>query len=283
MLRALQATTTAVPDSYRITEESHVTCWDIVRCTNCGLTFSQWKLTPEQVHALYQAMQDDLYDREDAWRRSTYQKNLALIEKYTSIGKLLDIGCATGGFLQEAKSRGWAVEGIDLSEWAIRKCHERGIELAYQGTVDTLPNQSPRFDVITMLDYIEHDTDPRHLLERAHLLLKPEGFVYISTPDIGSWTARLLGKNWWGINPLHLTYFSRKTMIHLLHRQGFETIIVRSYARRFSLEYWASRLEHFHPLLAKIGIKMLRFLHIAELPLSITLGDAMEILARKKS
>lgn len=281
--RTLRASTTIVPHSYRITEESHATCWDIVQCSRCGLQFSQWTLTPEQVHALYAAMTDALYDEEEWTRRSTYQKNLALIERCVPRGRLLDIGCATGGFLQEAQERGWTVEGIDLSQWAVDQCHRRGIVACHCGTIDTLPNHSMRFDAVTMLDYIEHDTDPRHLLVQVRTMLKPGGIVYISTPDIGGFVARLLGKHWWGINPLHLTYFSRATLRHLLEQEGFDVVLEQSYARRFTLAYWASRLEHFHPLLARCAVKMLHFVHLAEAPLSLTIGDAMEVIARKRN
>jgi SAM-dependent methyltransferase len=278
----LEADTDHIPQVYRITEEDHATCWDLWRCCQCGLIFSDWRLSPEELEGLYQRMHDQLYDREDTCRRLTFQRGLSFIERHTRRGRLLDIGCATGSFLYEAWRRGWSVEGVDLSHWAVSCAQERGIDTVHEGTVYSLPGPAARFDVVTMLDYIEHDPAPGRLLARVAELLRPGGCLYITSPNISGRVARLLGSRWWGINPLHLYYFSPECLSRLLEQHGFDTVVVRSYTRVFTLGYWASRLEHFHPGLARIATALVDRLGLAQLRIPLNLGDMMEVLARKR-
>ncbi len=276
----------AIPKTYRITEEEHSTCWDIWECSKCGLIFSDCRLPQTSIQDLYVNMEDAVYEREDLTRRLTFRRGLHLLESTMlpseSKGVLLDIGCATGGFLQEAKDRGWNVEGVDLSHWAVSKVQGRGIPAVHQGTIHTLPGAKGRFDAITMLDYIEHDPDTDRLLGAVSEFLRSGGCLYITTPDIGSLIAKLLGRRWWGINPLHLYYFSRSSLGKMLEKHGFEVVLMRSYTRVFTLGYWASRLEHFHPALAWIVGTPFKWLRINNWPVPLNLGDMMEVVARKK-
>jgi SAM-dependent methyltransferase len=292
----LEARTDRIPQVYRITDEEHATCWDLWRCSRCGLIFSDWRLTHAELESLYRRMQDQLYDREDHCRRLTFQRGLALIEQHhhrpdsddstlgsgRPLGRLLDVGCATGIFLDEAAARGWAPAGVDLSHWAVRQARERGLQNVYECDLYALPPSGP-FDCITMLDYIEHDPHPGRLVERVSQLLRPGGLLYITSPDISGLAARLLGSRWWGINPLHLYYFSRQCICRLLENHGFEVVVARSYTRVFTLGYWASRLEHFHPSLGRGGAAIFRALGLAGIRIPLNLGDMMEVLARRSN
>lgn len=283
----LRAKNAQIPREYRITEERLGSCWDLWRCKRCGLIFSDWRLTQEEIEKLYRGMEDALYEREDESRRRTFRNDLARIARRLPQGaravSLLDIGCATGLFLLEAAQKGWSVAGVDVSPWAIGCARERGIQTLHEGTVFSLAALPSSFDVITLLDTIEHDQDPAALLDRVRALLKPQGLLYLTTPDIGGITARLFGSRWWGINPLHLTYFSRAPMKRLLERHGFSMLSIRSYRRTFTLGYWVHRLAHFHPGLSRALGSLLRFLHLPSLPLPLTLFDAMEVIARKRA
>ena len=61
-----------------------------------------------------------------------------------------------------------------------------------------------------------------------------------------------------------------------------EVLVARSYSRSFTMGYWASRLEHFHPLCARLASAVVRLLGLWEKPLRLNLGDMMEVVARKK-
>jgi 2-polyprenyl-3-methyl-5-hydroxy-6-metoxy-1,4-benzoquinol methylase len=290
----LEARTDRIPQVYRITDEEHATCWDLWRCKQCGLIFSDWRLTHAELESLYRRMQDQLYDSEDRCRRLTFRRGLELIERHRrrfpegaddgaagGRSKLLDVGCATGIFLDEAAARGWDIAGVDLSHWAVQQARRRGLSRVYECDLYSLPEPGS-FDCVTMLDYIEHDPHPGRLVERVAQLLRPGGLLYITSPDIGGLAARLLGSRWWGINPLHLYYFSRQCISRLLEQHGFEVVVARSYTRVFTLGYWASRLEHFHPVMGRGGSALFRMLGLAGIRVPLNLGDMMEVLARRQ-
>jgi 2-polyprenyl-3-methyl-5-hydroxy-6-metoxy-1,4-benzoquinol methylase len=271
------------PKRYRITEEDHTTCWDIVRCTQCGMLCSDWKIQVTDIDQLYSQMEDELYDEEQKMRRLTFRRDLGLIQHYAGkIGRILDIGCSTGGLLLEAKDLGWQTAGIDLSHWAVEKCKQHGLTGVHEGTIQTYPGEQASTDVVTMLDYIEHDPDIGHTLDAVSHLLCQNGILYVTTPDSGSLVAKLFGRRWWGINALHLTLFSRSTIKKLLEKHGFEVLIIRSYSRVFTWGYWGSRLEHFGKPVARIVLAILRFVRLEHVPLTLNLGDMMEVVARKK-
>ena len=294
----LKASSDRIPKVYRITEEEHATCWDLWKCQTCGLIFSDWRLTDEELAELYKRMQDELYDREDECRRLTFRGGLSLLADHHNHsqndppakpkstdsqpprGRLLDIGCATGIFLEEARKQGWQVSGVDLSHWAVQQARQRELTV-HEGDVYSLPDNGP-YDIVTMLDYNEHDAAPGSLVAQCAKLLHQGGLLYITSPDIGGFTAKLLRSRWWGINALHLYYFSRKCLTELLERQGFEVVITRAYRRTFTLGYWVSRLEHFHPFLGRSGAFLFRILGLANIPIPINLYDMMEVIARKR-
>ena len=96
-----------------------------------------------------------------------------------------------------------------------------------QGSIeDTTPFANAFFDVVVMWDVIEHLMDPIKGLKEVHRILKPGGFLAISTDDAANWLPRLLGRHWWGLAaPLHLNHFSKKGLAIAIQRVGgFEKV-----------------------------------------------------------
>jgi 2-polyprenyl-3-methyl-5-hydroxy-6-metoxy-1,4-benzoquinol methylase len=125
------------------------------------------------------------YDIEDKhwWfkaRRAILMAYLAQRVNITGGLRLLDVGCGTGAFLADA-SRYFDVYGTDNAPEAIRLCKERGLTNLYVGTLDVYSAPKP-FDVITLLDVIEHTDDDLDILRRARSLLKDGGHVLITVP-----------------------------------------------------------------------------------------------------
>jgi ABC-type glutathione transport system ATPase component len=88
---------------------------------------------------------------------------------------------------------GWQTAGIDLSHWAVEKCKQHGLTGVHEGTIQTYPGEQASTDVVTMLDYIEHDPDIGHTLDAVSHLLCQNGILYVTTPDSGSLVAKLFG------------------------------------------------------------------------------------------
>ena len=145
----------------------------------------------------------------------------------TSPGTCLEIGCAYGYFLDEARQRGWQVRGVEPSAHAAREARSRfGLEVSEQQFTE-LPAEPGSLDAVVLWDVIEHLPNPRETLEAAWAWLRPGGLVAISTGDVDSLSARLHGRDWSLMTPpWHQFYFSRQTMRRMLREVGFDVVRV---------------------------------------------------------
>jgi SAM-dependent methyltransferase len=98
--------------------------------------------------------------------------------------RLLDVGCGTGAIL-ESFSRRYQAFGTDTAPQAIAFCRERGLQRLHCGTLDTYPLSEP-FDLITMLDMLEHVEDDDGLLRTGRRLLSDGGHILIAVPAFPS-------------------------------------------------------------------------------------------------
>lgn len=135
-------------------------------------------------------------------------------------GRLLDVGCAAGFFLAEAR-RYFDVRGVELSEYSSRFAREHLGLPVFTGSLAAAGFADASFDLITLWDVIEHVPDPFDVLRECRRLLRPSGHVVLTTGDIGSGYAMRSGPNWHLLAPpWHLYYFSRRTMASMAVRAG---------------------------------------------------------------
>jgi len=152
------------------------------------------------------------------------QSKIKEIEKlFPHKGKLLDLGCAGGLFLDVARDSGWDVQGIEPSKWG-KDIATRYLNLdVIQGTLQTVRPTKIPFDVVTFFDVIEHLQDPLTELQRIKSVLKENGLLVVTTPNIESFVAKALGISWSMITlPEHLFYFSPETLSKMLKKSGFK-------------------------------------------------------------
>jgi len=98
--------------------------------------------------------------------------------------RVLDVGCGTGAIL-ESFSRRYKAFGTDTAPQAIEFCRERGLTQLHLGTLDMYPSSEP-FDLITMLDMLEHVEDDGALLRTGRGLLRAGGHILIAVPAFPS-------------------------------------------------------------------------------------------------
>ncbi len=264
--------------SVKITDSGYGLVWDLGRCPACGHIFADPSPSPELVDRLYGELEDPLYDAEAGGRGRNFVRVLRFLEKTRpEKGRLLDVGAATGILMDLARGRGWTVEGVEPSAWAVRTARERyGLEIR-EGVLETAALPAAAYDAVTMVDVIEHTARPGDAVARAAEVLKPGGILCVVTPDVRSLAARLAGRRWWHFRPAHLSYFSRRSLDALLARAGFRVFARRRYAWTFSAHYLASRLPATRPLLrGRRTASLLRRISI-----KLALGDSFEIYARK--
>lgn len=139
--------------------------------------------------------------------------------------RLLDVGCGGGDFLLFAKSADWQVTGLDLDPVSVEKCRAMGLEVSLH-TPEQLYAEGHRYDRISLSHVIEHVHDPRALLAACFSLLKPEGSLWIQTPNYSSSCHRHFKESWRGLEaPRHLAIFSFEALIRALRDAGFKGAI----------------------------------------------------------
>lgn len=266
---------------YLISEEDIQKPDRLFRCNRCGLIFAERDKNFDYYVNRYAEMIDKEYIEEERGRRQASVKILERIGRYKDTGRLLDIGCASGFLLDEARRRKWKVYGIEISKWAATYAKERLNLNVIRGTVEDAAFSDGYFDVIVMLDILEHLPDPKYTLQEARRVLKEDGVLYISTPNISSAISRILRAKWWGINKFHLFYFSKKTLEKLLDVSGFKVKKYNPHVRIFSINYWALRLKAYSYILYKILDFVSRIGRLGRLHLRINLRDQIEAVVVK--
>ena len=137
-------------------------------------------------------------------------------------GRVLDVGCAHGDFLEEMKSLGFSdLWGVEFNEEIAQKARARGFNVK-SGELEAVNLPPASFDVIAMTNFIEHVEDPVATLELCRRLLKSDGLVLGETPSYECWDRRLFGRFWGGYHtPRHLTLFSSGSLARIADKAGF--------------------------------------------------------------
>ena len=220
----------------------------LVQCSGCGLIYVNPRPSSEDLARQYQegyfqcdaptfgGYEDYEADADDI--RRTFRRRIGLIAPWirTPTPRLLDVGCATGLFMEVAREADWRVEGMDISHYALSRAREKGLSVR----AGALPNpelESGEYDVVTLWDVIEHVTDPAAVIADCHRLLRPGGVLAMSTPDAGSRPAKILAGRWLGFRSIdeHLYFFSRDSMRAMLERGGFHAARFHAVGKHLSL------------------------------------------------
>jgi SAM-dependent methyltransferase len=132
--------------------------------------------------------------------RVAYRKDEA-IPLWRPPGRLLDIGCGGGAFLQFARALGWEPYGLDPDPVAVEAARRCAGAQVWLGTLDDTELPEAHFDAVVSMHSIEHAADPRQFLDRALRPLRPGGFFYLQTPNLESLVHRLAGADWYALEP----------------------------------------------------------------------------------
>lgn len=253
-------------NQYLCTSSNYGEHGPVYRCNDCNLVFIVDDTWEENIIKSYTNAQDPVYVNEMNARVKTFNVHLKRLAKYfPKTGRLLDVGAYTGVFLNLARKVGWKVEGIEPSKWAVRQAGDLSIK---NGILK--PNIFPKasFDVVTIWDVIEHFSDPVKALFVVFDYLKSDGILAMTTMDVESITARIMGKRWPWYMRMHRVYFSKKTIKVMLTKAGFADIKFNPHIRYLSLRYLLSKFT-------KIRFPFDRVI------IPVYLGDLFDVYARK--
>jgi 2-polyprenyl-3-methyl-5-hydroxy-6-metoxy-1,4-benzoquinol methylase len=216
------------------------------RCTNCGLLYSLAETNPNLENTLENFEPTYLeYFQDKATDQRHAAKMLEWIGQHTPIAErsLLDVGCGAGKFVRFLRSR--SIEAYGLEPSAALFCeHLAKNEWFIGGTVKEHAQLGRRYSVITLFDVLEHVASPREFLNDIFDLLNEQGWLFISTPNLGSLSARLMGRHWHFINKYHLSLFSAGS-VRLLLEPKFKIKQITSFGKSYPVSYLARYLGTF--------------------------------------
>lgn len=225
-----------------ITLEHFLTCTDhlvsqkefeLSRCTSCGFLFTSDHPDEKDIGQYYES--EDYISHSDSgktfldkvyqWVRKimvTRKRNLVINKSHKALGKVLDIGCGTGHFLNEMKRSGWNTTGVEINKKAREHAVSRfGLEVIHPDSVRSLPDKY--YDCITLWHVLEHFHEPFEYFREIKRMLRPGGLVITALPNSDSFDALHYGKHWAAFDvPRHLWHFNPATFSKFAAKAGFE-------------------------------------------------------------
>lgn len=228
---------------------------DFWRCDACGLIKQHPLPTPEALEAYYdQSYAQGMYE---SFAAATQMKELTATSRMKQIlrhvpmqGSWLDVGCANGVFVKVAREQGVDAVGVELSENAVARAQADGLPVT-QGTLSDYAPQR-RFDCITAFDVLEHVIDPVSFLNEIRSRLTRDGYAILTLPNLNSWPAKLMGKNWYFYIPEeHLHYFGPANLRLLAEKCGLQCISIQSTYKPLTINYSLIQFAEYNPWIYK--------------------------------
>jgi len=137
---------------------------------------------------------------------------------YVESGKFLDIGCGNGSRLLKMRNLGWQVTGVELNKKAFNECVNHNLNV-FNSTLENTKFEDNSFDVVYMSHLVEHLANPCEIFEIVNNILKPNGLLYIKTPNRNSLGRKIFGKYWYANDiPRHLFLFSKTSLVNVFKK-----------------------------------------------------------------
>ncbi len=249
VIKPSNITTAIKSDSFAITDSTYGVTSELSQCKKCGFIQST---SVTDVLSFYENLEDPSYEANRKERLLQAKKIVDIVKKYSKEGTLLDIGAGSGIFVEEALRGGFDASGVEPSIWLQKKALEHKLPV----TLGTFPHENcpGPYDVITIIDVIEHVNNPVLLLQDAYKALKKGGILIVVTPNVNSLIARVLRYKWWHFRIAHIGYFTKKTLHHALTRAGFTKVHQMSAKWYFALDYLLTRVNTYLPKWCQLPI-----------------------------
>jgi len=219
---------------------AHLSCTDytasqehfsLIRCTKCKFVFTNPRPNDESLATYYISDKYISHTGDNKTfinkiylqaRKITLRRKRKLVRKYSLENKILDVGCGTGEFLNEMKSHGWRIFGVEPSPSA-RESAEKKTETKICKSLNDVSENN--FNAITLWHVLEHLPDLNLALQTLHQLINETGTIFIAVPNLQSYDASYYGSFWAAYDvPRHLWHFDKNNMKILLEKNGLKLI-----------------------------------------------------------
>ena len=258
--------------SFAITDADYGSTAEIFRCSSCG--FMQCTNLNDVVK-YYESLEDTSYEEGRESRSLQSEKIISNLLSYKSSGRLLDIGAGSGILVEKANEKGFQAEGVEPSTWLSDQAKKLGLTI--HNTTLPIDGFESSFDVVTLIDVIEHVSNPVEVLTQVYDILAEDGVGILVTPDASSLMARLLGWKWWHYRVAHIGYFNLSNLKLAFAEANLQVIEVKRPSWYFTIGYLAVRVQVYLPSWIKIPIPS--FLTKTVVPLN--LGDSLLVYFKR--
>ncbi len=216
--------------------------YQITQCCKCHLGVLTPSLNEEELKQIYQ---ENYFKDEAPVENSDAAVKFQFVRRHLPADfKLLDFGCGVGNFLGICQKEGFFCQGFDMSEFAAKYVSQKYKIPVKTGKLQKGLFPANFFDAIVVFDVIEHISDFSEAIRLWNLWLKKGGTLFITTPNLESLDAKILGRFWYGYQkiPQHLNYFNPDSIKILLNRYHFANIKIRGWGFSRNLEFFAQKL-----------------------------------------
>lgn len=264
--------------------------FNIVMCKKCGFVYT------DKLNHVYDSIYGEgyfhiedfknikygyrSYEKDREHHKYYFEKKLDFIHKYLPSGKVLDVGCALGFFLEVAEERGYEPYGIDVSQYATSYALKNFPENVFCGTFAKAKFKANFFDGLTLFQTLEHLENPLDTLLEARRILKQNGYLIIATPNHNCIMRKIMGRYWFEYKPKeHLNFFDEESIKLFLEKTGFKLMEIKDDIFYYPVDYILERISYYSPfkILNKIAVY---FNSVANIRIPLPLGGM--ILAAKK-
>ncbi len=259
------------PENFRITDDNYGMTGTLHECLDC--TFVQCTDFANS-NEMYEQMQDCEYEAGRSVRKKEMRHILSYAESLRTFQTMLDIGAGSGILVEVAKHLGYNAIGIEPSKSLVQIAETHHLDVK-QGYFPS--NQvKGKFDLITLVDVIEHLNEPFALIDSLSSHLNQDGIILISTPDVSSRFARIMKWKWWHYRVAHIGYFNQKTLNLLMDRCGYINIGSSRPVWFFQGSYIANRI------LKLLGGGNVAFKSLKRITIRVNLHDSIMCIYQKK-
>ena len=194
----------------------------ITKCKGCGVG----KTTPSIPNQRGLEENIKFYKQHKKDFQKYFQNLLTKIKKFKTEGRMLDIGCNLGFFLELSNKEGFDIMGVESNSTAASLAKDLlGEKKVHSGRFEDINIKPDSFDIIVLNQVLEHMENPLETIKKCKSILKENGLLVLGLPDFGSVLSRLKGKDWRYLVPeQHVWHFTKENSKKLLEENGFDVL-----------------------------------------------------------